>query len=57
MHEAMINQLYDIFGSRIQENVCMANYTTMNVGGEADALSGCEDDAITRADHPLNTVC
>jgi len=38
MDEAMINRLYEIFGNHLQENVCMANYTTMNVGGLADAL-------------------
>lgn len=38
MHESMINHLHEIFGNRLQENVCMANYTTMGVGGEADAL-------------------
>ena len=38
MHESIKNQLNKIFASRLQENVCMANYTTMNVGGMADAL-------------------
>ena len=26
-------------------------------GGEADALSGCEDNAITWADYPPYTIC
>lgn len=38
MHENVINHLREIFGSHLQENVCMANYTTMGVGGKADAL-------------------
>lgn len=38
MNEAMINQLREHFGNRLQENVPMNNYSTMNVGGLADAM-------------------
>ena len=34
----MIKELRAIFGERLQENVHMANYTTAQVGGAADAL-------------------
>jgi UDP-N-acetylmuramate dehydrogenase len=34
----MIKELRAIFGERLQENVRMANYTTAQVGGPADAL-------------------
>lgn len=34
----LIDQLRAIFGSRLQENVLMANYTTAHVGGTADGL-------------------
>ena len=36
--EAKLTQLREIFGERLQENVRMANFATMNVGGPADAL-------------------
>jgi UDP-N-acetylmuramate dehydrogenase len=38
MNEKALSQLREVFGSHLQENVRMANYTTMNVGGPADAL-------------------
>ncbi len=34
----LIDQLRAIYGSRLQENVLMANYTTAHVGGPADGL-------------------
>lgn len=34
----LLDQLRVIYGSRLQENVMMANYTTAHVGGPADAL-------------------
>ncbi len=36
--EAKFNALKETFGDRLQENVRMANFATMNVGGPADAL-------------------
>ena len=33
-----LNKLRETFGNDLQENVQMANFTTMNVGGPADAL-------------------
>lgn len=36
--EISLVKLREFFGVRLQENVRMANYTTMNVGGPADAL-------------------
>ncbi len=36
--EVMLAQLREVFGDRLQENVRMENYATMNVGGPADAL-------------------
>ena len=33
-----LKQLQDLFGARLQENVKLSNFTTMNVGGPADAL-------------------
>ena len=36
--ENALAKLREVFGIRLQENVRMANYTTMNVGGPADAL-------------------
>jgi UDP-N-acetylmuramate dehydrogenase len=41
--ERGMNEMRSIFGSRLQENVRMANYTTMNVGGLADALLVARD--------------
>jgi len=38
MDEKSLTPLRSYFGSRLQENVRMANFTTMNVGGPADAL-------------------
>ena len=38
INKKMMDQLRSTFGSRLQENVLMANFTTMNVGGPADAL-------------------
>jgi UDP-N-acetylmuramate dehydrogenase len=38
MNEAMLNQLREHFGNRLQENVLMNNYSTMNIGGMADAM-------------------
>ena len=36
--EAKFNALKETFGDRLQENVRMANFATMNVGGPADAI-------------------
>ena len=36
--QAKFNALKEIFGDRLQENVRMANFATMNVGGPADAI-------------------
>jgi len=33
-----LNSLRETFGSKLQENVHLSNFTTMNVGGPADAL-------------------
>ena len=38
MDEKSLTPLRSYFGNRLQENVRMANFTTMNVGGPADAL-------------------
>jgi UDP-N-acetylmuramate dehydrogenase len=38
MDEKSMNLLRQTFTSRLQENVRMANYSTMNIGGKADAL-------------------
>jgi len=38
MDKKALNALRKAFGSDLQENVQMANFTTMNVGGPADAL-------------------
>ena len=38
MKQEMLEKLRARFGSDLQENVQMANFTTMNVGGPADAL-------------------
>lgn len=38
INEENLTILRDTFGSRLQENVKMANFTTMNVGGPVDAL-------------------
>jgi UDP-N-acetylmuramate dehydrogenase len=38
MDDKAMDKLRGAFGSDLQENVQMANYTTMNVGGPADAL-------------------
>lgn len=34
----LLGMLYEIFGSKVQENVNLSNFTTMNVGGPADIL-------------------
>ena len=36
--EKSLQQLREIFGRKLQENVLLANYTTMQVGGPSDAL-------------------
>ena len=36
--ETRLNLLQEIFGHRLQENVLLENYTTMQVGGPADVL-------------------
>ncbi len=33
-----LNRLQELFGHKLQENVKLSNFTTMNVGGPADAL-------------------
>lgn len=38
MNDAMMNQLREHFPNRLQENVVMSNYSTMNTGGIADAM-------------------
>lgn len=38
MNEMQMKQLREYFGERLQENVLMHNYSTMCVGGSADAL-------------------
>ena len=38
MDEKSMSLLRQIFNDRLQENVHMANYSTMNIGGKADAL-------------------
>jgi UDP-N-acetylmuramate dehydrogenase len=38
MDEKSMNLLRQTFNNRLQENVQMANFTTMNIGGKADAL-------------------
>jgi UDP-N-acetylmuramate dehydrogenase len=38
MDEKSMNLLRQTFAGRLQENVRMANYSTMNIGGKADAL-------------------
>ena len=38
MNDKQMNHLRNEFGVRLQENVQLANYTTINVGGFADAL-------------------
>jgi UDP-N-acetylmuramate dehydrogenase len=38
MHKEVLETLRSAFGSDLQESVQMANFTTMNVGGPADAL-------------------
>jgi len=38
MDEKSMSLLHQTFADRLQENVHMANYTTINIGGEADAL-------------------
>jgi UDP-N-acetylmuramate dehydrogenase len=38
MDEKSMNLLREAFAGRLQENVRMANYSTMNIGGKADAL-------------------
>ena len=38
IEEAMLVKMREVFGNRLQENVRMANFATMNVGGPADAL-------------------
>ena len=36
--ELPLDQLRELFGDHLQENVVMANYTTAHVGGPAAAL-------------------
>jgi len=38
MDENALTRLREIFGTQLQENVHMSNYTTINIGGAADAL-------------------
>ena len=38
MHEILLKPLREAFGTKLQENVTMANYTTAHVGGHAAAL-------------------
>jgi UDP-N-acetylmuramate dehydrogenase len=38
MRKEVLDELRAIFGANLQESVKMANFTTMNVGGPADAL-------------------
>lgn len=38
-----LKKLRDLFGSRLQENVTLANYTTAHAGGAADALIIAQD--------------
>ena len=38
INENKLGKLREIFGHRLQENVMLKNYTTMRVGGPADAL-------------------
>ncbi len=38
MDEKSMSRLRQTFNGRLQENVRMANFTTMNIGGKADAL-------------------
>lgn len=38
IEERLLQEMRATFGARLQENVRMANFTTMNVGGPADAL-------------------
>ena len=38
MNDATLNLLRQTFSNRLQENVNMTNYSTMSIGGVADAL-------------------
>ncbi len=51
MMQMPLDRLREIFGSRLQENVSMANYTTARVGGQAPALVAIHtvDDLIEAA--------
>ncbi|MEA3326228.1 MAG: UDP-N-acetylmuramate dehydrogenase [Chloroflexota bacterium] len=51
MHKIPMNPLREVFGTRLQENVSMANYTTAHVGGHAAALVSIHslDELITAA--------
>lgn len=51
IEKAKFTELKEAFGDRLQENVRLANFATMNVGGPADALL-----IATSADELANIV-